>query len=170
MRNRAVEIDTVYGVKMSGQIVPVRIDRKLSRDGWIGTNLTTGRSLRIRNTARFYRCVQPEETVSCAPGSTGRVWYPRTARQAIIRDLAPFSAIIAQLDDGTVLVTYGRVMPRREIPGYIQRVAEHLARLGWSVSYDRTQVQVHKPGYQPPARPPDTGCIRGHRRQHQHLR
>lgn len=51
MRKSHVKIGSVYGVKVSGTIQPVRIDRECAFH-MIGTNLNSGREVRIRTAAR----------------------------------------------------------------------------------------------------------------------
>jgi hypothetical protein len=65
MRAINVEVGKTYLVKVSGNIVPVRLDRTVDflfdhrhvwrAGGWWGTNLTTGHAVRIKSAARL-RC------------------------------------------------------------------------------------------------------------------
>ena len=57
MKKRDVKIGSVYAVKVSGQIAPVRLDSVAFRSGrgWLGTNLRTKRQIRIL-TAGKLRC------------------------------------------------------------------------------------------------------------------
>lgn len=60
MDKHEVEIGGVYVVRESGMIINVRIDAKLPpggwpSGGWIGTNMSTRRSIHIRSAARLRR-------------------------------------------------------------------------------------------------------------------
>ena len=53
MKKHDVEICGTYTAKVSGQLVPVRIDAVNPFGGWLATNLMTGRTVRIRTAARL---------------------------------------------------------------------------------------------------------------------
>ncbi len=53
MKKNDVKIGDVYNCKISGNVVPVRIDSENPRGGWDGTNLTTKKSVRIRSAQRL---------------------------------------------------------------------------------------------------------------------
>ena len=53
MRKRDVQIGQVYSVKVSGRMVPVRIDRESPYGGWDATNLKTGKRIRIKSAQRL---------------------------------------------------------------------------------------------------------------------
>ena len=53
MQKQNVHIGTTYIVKVSGVLAKVRITREHPRGGWYGTNLATGREIRIRTAARL---------------------------------------------------------------------------------------------------------------------
>lgn len=58
MKSAEVEIGRAYLVKVSGRIVPVRIDNVLSLGkGWKGTNTTTRRRIMVRSAQRLRRKV-----------------------------------------------------------------------------------------------------------------
>jgi hypothetical protein len=52
MQKHNVQIGTTYIVKVSGTLAKVRLTREHPRGGWYGTNLATGREIRIRTAAR----------------------------------------------------------------------------------------------------------------------
>jgi len=52
MKSKDVKIGGVYLVKVTGRVVPVRIDAT-SGTGWIGTNLETGRRVSIKSARRL---------------------------------------------------------------------------------------------------------------------
>lgn len=53
MMKKEVAIGKVYVAKVSGFLVRVRIDRVSPYGGWEGTNLQSGRSVRIRTAGRL---------------------------------------------------------------------------------------------------------------------
>jgi hypothetical protein len=59
MQKHNVQIGTTYIVKVSGMLAKVRITREHPRGGWYGTNLATGREIRIRTAARLRSEVKP---------------------------------------------------------------------------------------------------------------
>jgi len=69
MKKNEVEIRGIYVVKVSGQLVRVRIDRESPYGGWDGTNLSTRRSVRIKSAARLRRRATPQRPVGEAAGA-----------------------------------------------------------------------------------------------------
>ena len=75
MLQKDVQIGTVYGVKVSGSVAPVRIESTKEsllsgkmRRHWSGTNLRSGRSIFIRSASKLrYRMIQVNQT-----------WIPET--------------------------------------------------------------------------------------------
>ena len=59
MQKDNVHIGSTYIVKVSGTLAKVRITREHQRGGWYGTNLATGREIRIRTAARLRKEVIP---------------------------------------------------------------------------------------------------------------
>jgi hypothetical protein len=59
MQKHNVKIGSTYIVKVSGSLAKVRITREHSRGGWYGTNLATGREIRIRTAARLRSEAKP---------------------------------------------------------------------------------------------------------------
>ena len=53
MKKADVKTGEVYSAKVSGNIVPVRIDRANPRGGWDGTNLKTKKAVRIKSAQRL---------------------------------------------------------------------------------------------------------------------
>ena len=74
MQKQDVHIGTIYIVKVSGMLAKVRITREHTRGGWYGTNLATGREIRIRTAARLRSEVKPAQGIS-----------PDEARQTVDR-------------------------------------------------------------------------------------
>ena len=64
MQKQNVHIGTTYIVKVSGTLAKVRITREHDRGGWYGTNLATGREIRIRTAARLRSEVNPAQGIS----------------------------------------------------------------------------------------------------------
>ena len=64
MQKQNVHIGTTYIVKVSGTLAKVRLTREHPRGGWYGTNLATGREIRIRTAARLRSEVLPAQRIS----------------------------------------------------------------------------------------------------------
>ena len=64
MQKHNVHIGTTYIVKVSGALAKVRLTREHDRGGWYGTNLASGREIRIRTAARLRSEVKPAQGIS----------------------------------------------------------------------------------------------------------
>ena len=64
MQKHNVKIGTTYIVKVSDKLAEVRLTREHDRGGWYGTNLATGREIRIRTAARLRSEVKPAQGIS----------------------------------------------------------------------------------------------------------
>ena len=64
MQKQNVHIGSTYIVKVSGTLAKVRITRDHPRGGWYGTNLATGREIRIRTAARLRSEVPPAPPIT----------------------------------------------------------------------------------------------------------
>ena len=64
MQKHNVKVGSTYIVKVSGTLTRVRITREHARGGWYGTNLATGREIRIRTAARLRSEVPPAQEIS----------------------------------------------------------------------------------------------------------
>ena len=64
MQKHNVNIGTTYIVKVSGMLAKVRLTREHPRGGWYGTNLATGREIRIRTAARLRSEAKPAQRIS----------------------------------------------------------------------------------------------------------
>jgi len=53
MKKSDVKMGQVYSAKVSGNVVPVRIDRENPRGGWDGTNMKTKKAVRIKSAQRL---------------------------------------------------------------------------------------------------------------------
>ena len=72
MQKHNVKIGTTYLVKVSGTLAKVRITREHDRGGWYGTNLATGREIRIRTAARL-RLEVPHTAPGISPEEARRI-------------------------------------------------------------------------------------------------
>jgi len=70
MKKSEVEIGGVYVAKVSGRLVAVRIDHEAPSRGWYGTNLRTGRTIRILSAARL-RGRARKTTSNASPPTSG---------------------------------------------------------------------------------------------------
>jgi hypothetical protein len=64
MQKQDIHIGSTYIVKVSGTLAKVRITCEHQRGGWYGTNLATGREIRIRTAARLRKEVPPAQEIS----------------------------------------------------------------------------------------------------------
>ena len=71
MKKSEVEIGGKYVAKVSGQLVAVRIDGESPYGGWNGTNLATGRSVRVRSAARLRGRARQTGGVPLPPSDVG---------------------------------------------------------------------------------------------------
>jgi hypothetical protein len=62
MKKNEVKRNAVYLVKVSGQIALVKLVIESHYGGWDGTNLVTGRTVRIKTAARLRREI-PEDKI-----------------------------------------------------------------------------------------------------------
>lgn len=61
MKKSAVHLGERYIAKVSGNLVPVRIDAENPHGGWTATNTETGRKVRIKSAQRLRRAVGPAQ-------------------------------------------------------------------------------------------------------------
>ena len=64
MQKQNIKVGSTYIVKVSGTLARVRITREHARGGWYGTNLATGREIRIRTAARLRSEAPPAQEIS----------------------------------------------------------------------------------------------------------
>jgi hypothetical protein len=62
MKKDNVKVGQTYAAKVSGNVVPVRLDKVNLRGGWDGVNLRSGKSVRIRSSQRL-RGLWPKKTM-----------------------------------------------------------------------------------------------------------
>jgi hypothetical protein len=60
MRKNQVQVGLTYRVKVSGVVTDVRLDTENPHGGWNGTNIKTGRSVRVKTAGRLRREVNTE--------------------------------------------------------------------------------------------------------------
>jgi len=59
MKAKDIKLGATYSVKVSGNIVPVRIVRPHYLSGWVGVSLRTGREIHIKSARRLRSLVAP---------------------------------------------------------------------------------------------------------------
>jgi hypothetical protein len=62
MKKESVKLGAVYAAKVSGEVVPVRLDKTNPHGGWDGTNMRTKKSVRIKSAQRL-RGLWPKKTM-----------------------------------------------------------------------------------------------------------
>ena len=117
MQKHNIKVGSTYIVKVSGTLARVRITREHVRGGWYGTNLATGREIRIRTAARLRKEVNPARNPRCrtsAPtncascGTSQREKSSLTSRGTVPSTCASFS----ELHDYTDANGYGGAFER----------------------------------------------------------
>ncbi len=53
MKQKDIKISSVYAVKVSGKIAPVRVTNVSIYGGWDGRNVLTGRAVRLKTAGRL---------------------------------------------------------------------------------------------------------------------
>jgi hypothetical protein len=86
MKKHEVKVGGTYTAKVSGKVVPVRIDGQNPRGGWDATNTATGKKVRIKSAQRLRGAVRKSKPMALAiPGQAGgaepRV-EPKAAKKA----------------------------------------------------------------------------------------
>ncbi len=66
MKKSNVQVGKVYAVKVSGSVVPVRLDSENPRGGWDGTNMKTHKPVRVKSAQRL-RGLWPKRTMPITP-------------------------------------------------------------------------------------------------------
>lgn len=81
MKKNNVQLGKVYAVKVSGSVVPVRLERENPRGGWDGTNVKTRKQVRVK-TAQRLRGLWPTRTTPVVeePEPTETVMTPEVAQ------------------------------------------------------------------------------------------
>jgi hypothetical protein len=62
MKKNNVKLGSVYAIKVSGAVVPVRLDRESPHGGWLGTNMKTRKEVRVKSSQRL-RGLWPKRTM-----------------------------------------------------------------------------------------------------------
>jgi hypothetical protein len=75
MKTINVNIGDEYSVKVSGQLARVRIDAASEYGGWNGTNVATGRAVRIRSARRLRANLSAVDREAGRPASTAAYAY-----------------------------------------------------------------------------------------------
>jgi hypothetical protein len=53
MKKQAIELHKIYAAKVSGNVVPVRLDKESPHGGWLGVNMATRKEVRIKSAQRL---------------------------------------------------------------------------------------------------------------------
>jgi hypothetical protein len=66
MKKDNVKVGSIYAVKVSGSVVPVRLDRESPHGGWLGVNMKTHKEVRVKSAQRL-RGLWPKKTMPITP-------------------------------------------------------------------------------------------------------
>jgi len=73
MKKAQVKVGGTYAAKVSGKVVPVRIDAENPRGGWDATNTATGKKVRIKSAQRLRAAVHKSKPMALAiPSQAGQ--------------------------------------------------------------------------------------------------
>jgi len=126
MKKAEVKVDGTYAAKVSGKVVPVRIDAENPRGGWDATNTATGKKVRIKSAQRLRGAVHKSKPMALAiPSQAGQgeakaaQGAPDATRAKGGREGAP--------ETGTKAAKKGKA-PREKKPSLLGLAAEVLAK------------------------------------------
>ena len=97
MQKHNIKVGSTYIVKVSGTLAKVHLTREHPRGGWYGTNLATGREIRIRTAARLRSEAKPAGEKCPAQVRNPRLpdfsddelhWVVERAKAEILADVA----------------------------------------------------------------------------------
>lgn len=74
MKKDNVKVGQIYAARVSGNVVPVRLDKVNPHGGWDGTNLTTKKPVRIKSSQRL-RGLWPKKTMPITPEATQAIHH-----------------------------------------------------------------------------------------------
>ena len=104
MKKKDVKVGATYVAKVSGGISPIRLDAESPYGGWDGTNLDTGRKVRIKSAQRLrgeFHQHKENGTMKASKKTASKSRKPQTkAKAAKARKPAPKSAAKARSADG----------------------------------------------------------------------
>ena len=123
MKKSEIKIGRTYSAKVTGKIVPVRIDAENPRGGWNATNTHTNRPVRIKSAQRLR---DPANVGGTDTPKTGGAPSAPTAAKA--EKAAPKAAAKPKRDTGERAATGGK--PKAEKPMSLIDAAAHLLSLG----------------------------------------
>jgi len=82
MKKAEVKVGGTYAAKVSGKVVPVRIDAENPRGGWDATNTATGKKVRIKSAQRLRGAVHKSKPMALAIPSQAGEGEAKAARGA----------------------------------------------------------------------------------------
>ena len=82
MKKADVKVGGTYAAKVSGKVVPVRIDAENPRGGWDATNTVTGKKVRIKSAQRLRGAVHKAKPMALAIPSQAGEGEAKAARGA----------------------------------------------------------------------------------------
>ncbi|MBL9032099.1 MAG: winged helix-turn-helix domain-containing protein [Phycisphaerae bacterium] len=115
MKKDEVQVGGVYTAKVGTQVVPVRItSEKWNGDkhaGWVATNVTTGRSIRVKSAQRLRREVGDKATGGNVAAASATATHAEATPPASDATAANVGELAA--NGGEVVVTAGSPKPRK---------------------------------------------------------
>ena len=141
MRKASVKVGGVYAAKVSNTVVPVRLDEESPRGGWNGTNMKTGKNIRIKSAQRL-RGPWQDDDGKAQPQATTRAQGAKGAKKA---DGAPKDA--KGKKDATRAKTGAEGAKRSGKPSGLDAAAKVLAEASEPLTCKQIVEQAFEKGY-----------------------
>ena len=81
MKKSTVKLHELYAARVSGEVVPVRLDKDNPHGGWDGTNMRTKKQVRIKSAQRL-RGLWPKKTLPIGEAKTEEQGEPKVGEVA----------------------------------------------------------------------------------------
>ena len=81
MKKNVVKLGQTYAAKVSGEVVPVRLDKESPHGGWDGTNMRTKKQVRIKSAGRL-RGLWPKKTLAMGEAKADEQSEPKAGEVA----------------------------------------------------------------------------------------
>lgn len=120
MKQNQIEIGSTYMAKVSGLVVPVRIDRESPHGGWDATNMVTNKSVRIKSAQRLRGTPKPGKS-SGNPGHLGEDGNAMAELDA--RDRAEDGAAKAAAPEAATSTSKTRRTPKADPEGQPRKMS-----------------------------------------------
>jgi hypothetical protein len=129
MENTNVELHKVYAAKVSGNVVPVRLDKANPHGGWDGTNMTTRKQVRVKTAGRL-RGLWPQKTMPIVDAKPTADVGPTTTPPPAAKTKAKKEPKAPRLS----LLNLAAEYLKSNAEGNCQQMVAHALSQGWKTS------------------------------------